>query len=163
MNKCLRWARKNLKIAIGYVLCFLAAVALAFMAPHVGFANDRWFNWLVLLFGAVLGWTTGILASPLNRTEQKRFSSYGTIISTFLSGFVVARFDQIFDDAMTKDQVHRQSLEQALLFGSAFLLGLLCTFIGRSYVRGSKGNRGDRVVTIVKVERPGTTNPPGST
>ncbi|MEX3954168.1 hypothetical protein AB4Y40_41680 [Paraburkholderia sp. EG287B] len=123
----------NVKILIGYLLAAAVAWTLLFhVSQHVGGDSDYWFNVLLLLFGGLLGWVTGILATPLDSKEKAKFSTYAAVISTFLTGFVAAKVDQAFKaDA---PHVDKQQLAQFMLFGAAFLLGLLCTFIGRLYV-----------------------------
>jgi hypothetical protein len=87
------------------------------------------------LFGALLGWVTGILATPLGSAEQSQFSTYAAAISTFISGFLVAKLDKLFELSVTKEALTEVLLGRALIFASAFLLGALFTFIGRRYVR----------------------------
>src|SRR5882724_2446286 len=55
-------------------------------------------------------------------------------ISTFLTGFVVAKLDKLFELTIEKEVLSQVAFGQALIFGTAFLLGTLFTFIGRRYI-----------------------------
>ena len=120
------------KVKIGYGLGAIALVTLVGAAFNVG--QSYWMNILVLLFGGLLGWVTGILATPLDSNEKSQFSAYAAAISTFLTGFVVAKADKLFELTVANGVPSAMLFGQALIFGSAFLLGALFTFIGRRYV-----------------------------
>jgi len=121
------------KVQTGYVLGALVLIALVGACFRIG--TSYWLNILLLLFGALLGWVTGILATPLGSAEQSQFSTYAAAISTFISGFLVAKLDKLFELSVTKEALTEVLLGRALIFASAFLLGALFTFIGRRYVR----------------------------
>jgi len=75
-----------------------------------------------------------LLATPLDPSEKSQFSAYAAAISTFLTGFVVAKLDKLFELTIEKDVLSEVAFGQALIFGTAFLLGALFTFIGRRYI-----------------------------
>ena len=120
------------KVQIGYVLGAVALATLVGASFNIGSAF--WLNILILLFGGLLGWITGILATPLDPSEKSQFSAYAAAISTFLTGFVVAKLDKLFELTIEKDVLSEVAFGQALIFGTAFLLGALFTFIGRRYI-----------------------------
>jgi len=123
-----------MKVAIGYALGLVALATLIAACFKVGSAS--WINILLLIFGGLLGWICGILTTPLDATEQSQFSTYAAAISTFLSGFVVAKLDRLFQTALDeKAIVTTAAVGSGLIFGSAFLLGALFTFVGRKYWR----------------------------
>jgi hypothetical protein len=121
------------KVQTGYVLGALVLIALVGACFRIG--TSYWLNILLLLFGALLGWVTGILATPLGSAEQSQFSTYAAANTTFISGFLVAKLDKLFELSVTKEALTEVLLGRALIFASAFLLGALFTFIGRRYVR----------------------------
>lgn len=135
MRKLAHWISGKLpepKVATGYFFAVLAFVFLLLASLFVGL--NAWLNLLLLLFGLLLGWITGMLASPLNSHEMKRFATFAAGISSFLSGFVVAKIDKIFETRMEKGVPTADDVAPALILCSAFLLGMLCTFVARSYV-----------------------------
>jgi hypothetical protein len=124
------------KLCIGYCLGAIAASALVRASFNIG--TDHWLNVVLLIFGGLLGWVTGILSTPLDKDEKSQFSAYAAAISTFLSGFVVAKVDKIYEREFMNNNLGNIELQQALIFGSAFLLGMLFTFIGRRYLNPQK-------------------------
>ena len=117
---------------IGYVLGGIAALVLAWAAfrldspPHL--------NIVLLVSGGLIGWIVGILITPA-ANEQAKFSEFGTALSTFVTGYLVAKLDKLFD-LSTQDaaNVNAVSIGRVLLFVSGFALGALFTFIWRAYV-----------------------------
>jgi uncharacterized membrane protein (DUF485 family) len=120
------------KVQIGYAMGAVTLVTLVAASFNIGTAY--WLNILLLLFGGLLGWVTGILATPLDPNEKSQFSAYAAAISTFLTGFVVAKLDKLFELTIQQQVLSQVAFGQALIFGTAFLLGALFTFIGRRYV-----------------------------
>lgn len=70
--------------------------------------------------------------------EKASFSGYAAAISTSLYDFVVAKVDQACKVQVTNG-FDRVDLARVMLFASAFLPGMLCTFIGRLYL-GTRSN-----------------------
>jgi len=120
------------KVKLGYVIGLVALLALIAACFNVG--ADKWINVLLLIFGGLLGWVTGILATPLDPKEKSQFSTFAAAISTFLSGFLVAKLDQLFTIATKGDALPVQAFGPALIFGSSVILGALFTFVGRKYL-----------------------------
>ena len=97
----------------------------------------------LMITGGLFGWTVGILLTPVSPNERKRFSEYGKAITTFLSGYVVARADKFFNSA-TADVATVTTLlaNRLFLFVSASLLGALATFVWRSYLSSQAARSG---------------------
>jgi hypothetical protein len=136
-KKEVAWITRNIlniefTVLIGYGL---GALALIIMLVACFYAADSgWIHVLLLVFGMLLGWVVGILITPQSAEEKTQFSAYGAAISTFLSGYVVAKIDKLFESGAEKGLLTDAMLVRCLIFGSAFLLGLLCTFVGRMYL-----------------------------
>jgi hypothetical protein len=88
-----------------------------------------------LVFGGLVGWVTGILATPDDPTQQALFSRNAATISAFISGFIVAKLDRLFEESLKQTYWTQEVAAQWLILGCAFLLGLLFTVIGRLYWR----------------------------
>lgn len=73
--------------------------------------------------------------TPQSPGEKSNFSEYGTAISTFITGYLVAKIDRIFDLAI-KDRadINGVLIGRVLMFVSAFILGAGSTSIWRTYV-----------------------------
>lgn len=55
----------------------------------------------VLTFGVVCGWMMGTIASPAATSEWERFAKFGTIIGTFLSGYVLSKASSLIQLILT--------------------------------------------------------------
>jgi hypothetical protein len=118
--------------AIGFLL---AGVAFFIMWQSAGATGTPPVTMMLLVFGALAGWTVGILMTP-EAANRGAFTAYGTAIITFSSGFLLAKVERVFE-LKTKDNaafIDRHFLFGILVFGAAFVLGVLCTFVWRSYV-----------------------------
>ena len=92
-------------IRIGYALGGLAWLTCFLVASELGRAADSsavWINVLICLFGSIVGWWVGFLMSP-DPTEQGQFSSFRKAASAFLSGFVLAKIDILFQGAVAEN------------------------------------------------------------
>ena len=123
--------------AIGFFLALVAFFVLWMLARRNGQPPVRM---MLFVFGALLGWTVGILITP-EKSQEGAFSAYGTAIMTFITGFLVAKIDRIFEVKIEGNPnfVNGEFVFRVLLGGSAFVLGVLCTFIWRTYVSGVAG------------------------
>lgn len=129
----------TVKVVIGLVLGLIAVLIVGAASWNMG--EPRWLNCLVSLFGGLLGWWFGILASPSEQGERRPFSEFGKTLLAFVGGFLFAKIDSVFDVFLVKDGAPDQFfVQRVLLLGIAFCLGALFTFFGRKYV--GFGNRG---------------------
>jgi uncharacterized membrane protein len=131
-------ARKREVHPVAYILGI--ALGLVFFAGCIYYAlrpHDPSAPYVLLcLSGAALGWATGILISPRNETQYENFVSYGKSISAFLSGFVLAKLDRIFEEVVRPNSIEKHAddlLVRMLLFLTTFTIGTLFTFVGRGY------------------------------
>jgi len=120
---------------IGYILAavfFLVIFILNRINSTAPLIGD-----MLLLTGAIVGWTIGILLTP-GKGEEVIFGTYIATLGTFVSGYGMAKVDSIFDKKVQADTnfVNTEFLVRILMGIAGFCLGLLCTFIWRSYVSG---------------------------
>jgi len=116
----------------GYVLGTATYVGLAVVCCYCGM--DVWLNYALLFFGSLVGWVAGILATPDDPDQKRMFTAYAKAISLFVSGFIVAKVDRLFESATADGALPGPIVVgQLVIFGSAVLLGALFTFIGRKY------------------------------
>lgn len=122
----------DLKAVVGLVLGAIAVLIVGAAAWNMG--EPRWLNCLVALFGGLLGWWFGILASPFDQGERRPFSEFGKTILAFVGGFLFAKIDSVFDVFLVKDGAPDQFfVQRVLLLGIAFCLGALFTFFARKF------------------------------
>jgi hypothetical protein len=100
-------------------------------------ADDKSAPWVInaaiALFGICMGWLIGAVVSPYDGDEAKEFSNYVKIISTFISGYMIAKFDQWFSQYTFADFENKEVLLRALIIASSFLIMMLTTFYFRRY------------------------------
>jgi len=131
MLRLLRWSL--VKVIIGYVLGAGAFITLCFACFKLAGKDDiGWLNLVLLIFGGLLGWVIGILVTP-DESQKLQFKTFGQAISTFLSGFIVAKIDRWYEKSLDTSGLPAFGVGPIFIFGSGFLLGLLFTFIGRTY------------------------------
>jgi hypothetical protein len=119
-------------ILIGYVLGALAYIACFVIAFKMRPADEWWLNILLCLFGGIVGWSVGVLLSPMTTAEERTFTGYGKAVSAFAGGFVVAKLDVLMKSvspALHMDAV--VLIARLLLFGTSFCAGFQFTFIAR--------------------------------
>jgi hypothetical protein len=128
----------NLGIWIGFsfaALCALGMVYAALAMKTPADVSPRQLNLVILIAGGLVGWLVGMLITPVAPKEQAIFSETGKALSTFVTGYLVAKIDRIFDIAMKQDgNVNGLLVGRLLMFVSMFALGALATFVWRSYV-----------------------------
>ena len=128
----------NLGIWIGFsfaalCICGIIYAALAMKTPAD--LSSRQLNLVILIAGGLVGWVVGMLITPVSPKDPAIFSDTGKALSTFVAGYLVAKIDRIFDVAMTKDETaNGLFVGRLLMFVSMFALGVLATFVWRSYV-----------------------------
>jgi hypothetical protein len=124
-------------VIIGYVLGLIATCFLFWSCFSIG--NSPQLNILVLFSGGLTGWIVGILITPISDIEKSRFSEFGKAIATFLTGFLLAKIERIFELAVQdKGDISDVFIGRSLLLIVSLALGVLFTFIWRSYVVSQK-------------------------
>ena len=124
------------KIAAGYILGATAVIYCLYVAAT---GTQPILQVLLCILGAALGWIAGILITPLNSKERKRFSEYAKAVAAFLSGYVIAKFDVVAQASVIEMAKSNSELffTRSLVFSICFSVSMLFTFIGRSYIHGT--------------------------
>ena len=136
--------RPIMRTARWYLMGYLGGfvVGLGFFGVSVYYAahsEGAVINVMLCFFGGVTGWFVGILISPSSAGQKQMFSEYGKAISAFLSGFVLAKLDRIFEQSMPGDQSGQHSdllLLRMLLFSTTFVIAAVTMFAGRGFGYG---------------------------
>jgi hypothetical protein len=133
---CRSLERRDVAVALGYLLAAGVYAVLIVACAKIG--GNGWLNLLLVLFGGALGWTLGVLAGAKNPNENQRLSAYAVGISTFVLGFIAAKIERLYELSLSSGLPAELTVSRALLFSTAFLIGLLCTFLGRSGAKADK-------------------------
>ena len=91
---------------------------------------------LTLLTGVsavAIGWFLGFLASPLDKTEEKRFNKYASYIAAFFSGYLLSKLEPSLEAIfaggnLAKDPVYAA---RALIFLTSFSTSAITMFAYR--------------------------------
>lgn len=120
------------KVLIGYVLG--AAAALGTLIAGWYLEEGFPLTFLVWVTGGILGWITGIAASPQSN-EKRDFLKYAKVISAGVAGYLLGFIHELFNEALESGLVTTDLfIGRVFLFIAAFGLGLLFTYVGRRYV-----------------------------
>jgi len=94
-------------------------------------------GWLSAALGALVGWAAGILSAPYNRRESTQFRVYGKLASAFLTGFLLAKIDRVFDLGIDEKYgpliLHERFARNLMVATSCFFIAMISTFIVRQY------------------------------
>ena len=115
---------------IGFGLAALVLVGMIFGTWDPTNWSAMRLNIWILIAGGLIGWGVGMLMTPVSKHEEKHFPEYAKAISTFITGYLVAKIDKVFDVS----QVDELLIQRLLMFLSMAVLGVLATFVWRSYV-----------------------------
>jgi hypothetical protein len=120
-------------ILLGYVLGGTGWLACFAVATQVG--GEIWLNILFCLFGSTIGWWAGILISP-DPTELGRFSSFRKAVSAFLTGFVLAKLDLLFQGAVAHNLASSPVfIGRIFLFATTTMICAQFTYVARHNLR----------------------------
>ena len=123
------------KLLSGYGLGALALGYAVYAGNSIGAdAPDKTLNVLLCVAGGVFGWIAGMLITP-HEDEKKDFSRVGGALMTFITGFLLAKFEPLLDSELTEGQITSSVIIRTLLFAVSFGVGALFVFVGRKYWR----------------------------
>lgn len=120
-------------------LVVLAAVLV--VANYMLWENPKEFftSVMVMVFGACLGWLSGLVASPYTDREASRFNSFSKAAGTFASGYLLAKADNLFSELMSKEFLLNFEIGIRMIsFFCAFAIFFLITFIFRNYAPNTR-------------------------
>jgi hypothetical protein len=112
------------------------AIALLFLCYYTT-ADGRAYNYLLVMLGALVGWTLGIYWAPFSVTEQARFVTIGQAVGTFISGYFLSKIDRLLERSLFGVDAAPQ-LDTWLrlgLFAAATMLFALIVYTNRAYFR----------------------------
>lgn len=106
----------------------LSVILCATLVSAVGYLLWTWHDSDAILYavlGSSLGWCAGMLVAPYPH-EKTMFVQYSRAVSGFLSGFLVAKVDKVWE--LITDEKHRDLLFDPVVQRRTSI-GLTCFFI----------------------------------
>src|SRR5437899_1585278 len=97
----IRELRNNLRVSLKLMTSFTTAAVFAICLVTLLVIWRDAMALLAALTGTASGWAVGILLAPYPE-EQKRFQRLSKGIAGFLTGYVAAKIDRVFDLLMDK-------------------------------------------------------------
>jgi hypothetical protein len=98
--------------------------------------TDVFLNLSIFVLGASVGWLIGVLIAPYTAKEQTEFAQYVGIVSTFVSGYLVAKLDPTITKILSPDYLLALTATagfRVIVFSSSLLVATLITFVFRKY------------------------------
>ena len=128
-------------------LAFLVGTAIIWhLTSRVAGADKdtsaRSLNRLVALIGGLCGWVLGMLFTPYSESEAKQFAAVSTVVSVFLSGYVVSKVDRFLEKTLFGDARSPESWARAGLFAATLLLACVTLFTARLYAATNTNTSG---------------------
>ena len=122
----------NPKLVVSFSFCGVLAATIIYLLIEF---KDHLTTEAALL-GAAMGWASGILLAPYE-SERKAFQRYSKAVAGFISGFLLAKADRVFELYM--DEKHRELLvdpvigQRAGVLLAAFFTTAITVFLARTY------------------------------
>jgi hypothetical protein len=109
--------------------------ALIILTYKIGPERDVYpITYLICIFGYILGWIVAIISTPMNTTDQSDISKFSKLVGTFLSGYLLSKFDKLFEAVFDTNTLFTTiNGPRLLLFGSCFGLTFILVFYYRRY------------------------------
>jgi hypothetical protein len=116
---------------------FVAASIWAIIAAALLIAWWDGVSTLSALVGIAVGWSAGILLAPYDN-EEKRFQKLSKSVAGFVSGYLVAKSDRVFDLVVEKSGsgplILNPYFARAIWMGvGCMIIAGLIVFVGRTY------------------------------
>ena len=139
MNKTLRdfisSLEGNYKIKVTCLTATSIYVATLIITFFVGHEGATKYNFLVCIIGFVLGWFVGIIISPYDGDEEKKFTNYSKLIGTFISGYIVSKIDKFWDNIISNNAFSDSLfISRIIFFLIFFCVTLIVVFAFRRYI-----------------------------
>jgi hypothetical protein len=125
----------NWKIFCTTVIAFIFYSLICYCAYRVSATEKIPITYIACLCGAILGWIIAIITTPYDKADKGNIDSFVKTIGTFLSGYVLSKFDKVFEKAV-KPELLLTDLVGARLMLTICCFGLtwIVVFVFRAYI-----------------------------
>ena len=135
--------RENLRVSLKLTTSFATAAVFAICLVVLLAIWRDGMALLAALTGTAIGWAVGILLAPYPE-EQKRFQRLSKGIAGFLTGYVAAKIDRIFDLLTDKTGgvpliLNLRVVRNLSIAVACLMVASVTVFVGRTYFQTTEG------------------------
>ncbi len=130
----------NQLVSGGLTLLFgvtLYIMLFSFTCAWVTSSTERFLDLALLNLGVACGWILGVYASPGTDAEAARFSRLSTVVSSFLTGFVLSKSDDFLKWLADPGHWSHAVAFRFVLCVSGVLIAALVAYALREYISES--------------------------
>ena len=125
----------NWKIMSTTFVACVVYLSVFFCAYKIGSKEVIPITYICCISGFVLGWIVGLITSPYDKDDKDRLSGFTKTIGTFLSGYILSKFDKVFDKAVDPKLLLTDLMGARLLLSlCSFGVTWIIVFVYRSYI-----------------------------
>lgn len=137
MDSLINWIKtRNWKI---WSTVTFAAIGYGFLicnAIKIGKTEVVPITYITCIAAWILGWIVAIITTPYDKNDEDKIGKFTKIVGSFLSGYLLSKFDKVAEKAITADIVlTNQYGARILLFACFFGLTWIFVFVFRQYTR----------------------------
>jgi len=135
--------RDNLRVSLKLTTSFITAALFAICLVTLLVIWRDAMALLAALIGTAIGWAVGILLAPYPE-EQKRFQRLSKGIAGFITGYVAAKIDRVFDLLTDKAGgapliLNLRVVRSLSIAVACLLVASVTVFVARTYFQTSEG------------------------
>jgi hypothetical protein len=123
---------------IGYVFGFIlvvGAVTWSVIVRPGSLESTRSITVLIVVSGGLIGWLLGMLLTPVDDDETKKFRGYMRAGTAFIAGWLAGKLEKLFDlYSQDPNKLDELAVKRLLAFGAMLLFGALSTYVWRHYL-----------------------------
>jgi len=124
----------NFKVLSTIIFAVIFATLLLWLAYKVTSDGQYYLTYILCISGCILGWLIGIVTTPYDDDDAKKIGNFSKMIGTFLSGYLLSKFDGIISKMLNPDTFFSSTFGlRFLLFVSFFVISWIVVFVFRLY------------------------------
>lgn len=129
------FANPSITVTVTNYLAVIIGISLSFLAVKLSPKEDRSvraINFLVVVFGILVGWALAIFWVLFDETEKSVFNQVGATVSAFVAGYGISKFDKLFEAALYENgKPNPAVINRVGLLFSALLLAAVVVVTNR--------------------------------
>jgi uncharacterized membrane protein YeaQ/YmgE (transglycosylase-associated protein family) len=134
-NEVHKKKKSNYNLLATAVSGAIVGSALIVMAYLVGEERSVYpTTYIICICGYILGWIVALISTPMNKTDEDKLGRFTKMAGTFLTGYLLSKFDKILEKILDPAQVFSSIAgARILLFICCFGLTFIMVYYYREY------------------------------